>query len=580
MKRRTFLGLTGAGATSAWLGGVTGARAAGAGESAPDLQFDMDDLAARNQNRSTVIAQNGMVCTSHPLACNAGLDILKAGGNAIDAAVGVNAVLSLVAPLYNGLGGDLFAIVWNAKDQQLHGLNASGRSPKAWTLEAAQEMGLDSIPGNSELAWSVPGCVKGWADLLDRFGSKSFAEVLEPAIYYAKEGFPVSPRIGEDWSFNPDNHPSLAATFMIDGREPTIGEVMTNPDLAHTLEQIARDGAPAFYEGSIAEAIVERARDGGSKMTMEDLRDHYNTWDDPVSATYKGYDVWQLPPNGQGIAALQILNMLEHFDLGAMEPNSPEHLHLIVEAVKVAYEDRAKYYADPEFADVPVDWLISKEYGAERAALIDPGQAAKEYGPGIPEDESDTVLLTTADKDGNMVSLIQSIFGRWGSRIVPEGTGFAMQNRGFSFALDPDHRNRLEGGKRPFHTIIPAFVTQAGRPVFAFGVMGGGFQPQGHVQILVNMLEYGMSPQQASDQPRIKHRGSSSPTGHVMTDGGIVDFERGIPDSTKVALAEKGHVLRPGVRTHGGFQGIWMEPEPRRYFGGSDSRKDGAAVGY
>ncbi len=575
MKRRTFLGLTGA-AAAAW----ASPRIGGAAEREEDgMRIDRKAMGQRNRNRSTVVCTHGMVCASQPLATQVGIDILKAGGNAVDAAVAVNAVLGLVEPMNCGPGGDLFAIVWLEEEGRLHGLNASGRSPYDWTLDAAKARGLgDQIPGFSAWAWNVPGCVSGWAALLERFGTKGFADVLSPAIAYAREGFPVSPIAAGDWGIDPAEYPSLGETYVPDGRPPRFGDIFRNPDYAASLEAVAQGGAAAFYEGDIAERIVKDAQAREMPMTMRDFKDHTVTWVDPVSTNYRGYDVWELPPNGQGIAALQILNMLENFDIGALEPNSPEHLHLFIEAKKLAFEDRAVYYADPEMADVPVDWLISKEYGKERAALIDPEKAAPRALPG--ERASDTVYLTVADDRGNMISLIQSIYAGWGSHIVPGRVGFAMQNRGSSFALDPHHRNRLEGHKRPFHTIIPAFVTRDGRPVFSFGVMGGDFQPQGHTQVLMNLIDFGMSAQQAGDQPRVQHSGSSTPTGRKMEAAGKVHFEHGIPDAVKLALAERGHDLQAGVGVFGGYQGIWREEEPRRYFGGSDPRKDGCAIGY
>ncbi|MBI5095178.1 MAG: gamma-glutamyltransferase [Candidatus Hydrogenedentes bacterium] len=543
------------------------------------MRIDTKSVANRNQNRSTVTCQNGIVCTSQPLATLAGIDQLKAGGNAIDAAVCANAVLSLVEPMNCGPGGDLFAILWIEKVQKLYGLNASGRAPYDWNLEAAQKLDLKSIPSNSPLAWNVPGCVSGWAALLERFGSRKFAQVLDPAIAYARDGFPVSEIIANDWPFDAAKYPSLAETFLPGGQAPRFGDIFRNSDLAASFEAIAKDGADAYYKGNIAQQIVKEAQVQGAKMALRDLADHTVKWVDPVSANYRGYDVWEIPPNGQGIAALQILNMLEQFDIAALAPNSAEHLHLFIEAKKLAYEDRANYYADPEFAEVPIAWLISKEYGKERAKLIDPKRANQNVVMGQPH-KSDTIYLTAADRFGNMISLIQSNYGGWGSKIVPGHVGFCIQNRGESFSLDPAHRNKLEGHKRPFHTIIPAFVTKAGKPVFSYGVMGGDFQPQGHSQVLMNLVDFNMAPQQAGDQPRVEHGGSSTPRGGKIKSGGYVAFEDRIPDTVKLALAAMGHEIRPGIDAFGGYQGIWREENPRRYFGGSDPRKDGCAIGY
>jgi len=556
------------------------ARSAGSPATEGSPSLDPDKLRARNQNRSTVGAPHGMVATSQPLATMAGLDVLKAGGTAVDAAVAANAMLSLVEPMSCGPGGDLFAIVWSEEDRKLFGLNASGRSPYDWSLEAARALGMKEIPAHSPLSWSVPGCVSGWGALLERFGKLGLARVLEAPIAYAREGFPVSPIIARSWGINPEKDPGLAATFLPGGKPIRFGSVFTNPDLARFFDAIARGGAEAFYQGEIAERIVRFSKASGGRFSMRDFHDHRADWVEPVTSSYRGYDVWELPPNGQGIAALQILNVLENFDVGSLEPNSAEHLHLFVEAKKLAFEDRAVYYADMDFADVPLQELISKEYAKKRAARIDPSRAAREVPAGRLRGSSDTVYLTAADRHGNMISLIQSIYYGWGSRYVPDGLGFALQNRGQLFSLNPDHLNQLEPHKRPFHTIIPAFVTQAGRPVFSFGVMGGDFQPQGHAQVLLNLLDFGMSVQQAGEQPRAAHFESSTPTGRRMQAGGSVGLERGIPDAVRDQLAQRGHKLRPGHGAWGGYQGIWREDDPLRYFGGSDPRKDGCAMGY
>ena len=567
MDRRAFLQTMGAGA--AWM--VSGMSSG---------QAPIAPFSSRNSNRSTVACQNGIVCASQPLAAMAGLDILKAGGNAIDAAICANAMLGVTEPMSNGIGGDLFAILWHEKDQKLYGLNASGRSPYDWTLRAANRLGLESIPRDSVYCWTVPGCVGGWGALSDRFGSMPLSKTLEASIHYASEGFPVSPIIASQWRFNVKEHETLAAVYAPDGAIPKYGEIFKNPMLAADLRYIAENGWKGFYEGDIADKIVAHAQANGGKHQKKDFEDHTFEWVEPVSSNYRGYDVWEIPPNGQGIAALQMLNMLEHFDIGDMTPNSAEHLHLLIEAKKLAFEDRAVYYADPEFADVPVEWLISKDYAAERVKLIDPMRASTEVGHGDPKLDSDTIYLAAADSEGNMISFIQSVYSGFGSRIVPDGLGFAIQNRGQSFALDKNHRNKLEGHKRPFHTIIPAFMTKDGKPVWAFGVMGGDFQPQGHSQVVMNVVDFGMSAQQATDQPRVAHGGSSEPTGDKMENGGIVGFEHGIDDGVKLDLAELGHRVSDRIGAHGGYQSVWREEEPRRYFGGSDPRKDGCAIGY
>jgi gamma-glutamyltranspeptidase/glutathione hydrolase len=552
---------------------------AGIGYGASPTPFELRTIGRRNQNRSEALGRKGMVCTSQTLATNAGLDVLKAGGNAIDAAICANAVLSVVEPMSCGPGGDLFAIVWIERDKKLYGLNASGRSAHAFTLEEAQKRGLTSIPSNSPLAWNVPGCVSGWQALLERFGSKPFADLAAPAIGYATEGFAVSPVIARDWSYLQPSTPTLAETFYNSGRAPKFGEIFTNLYIAKFFESLASEGLRSFYEGTPAEKIVAFSQAEGGLLAKRDFTEHTVDWVDPVSVNYRGHDVWEIPPNGQGIAALQMLNMLENFDLGALTSGSAEHLHLLVEAKKLAYEDRAVYYADRDRADVPLEQLLSKDYAKERAARIDPSKAAMDVGPGALDGSKDTIYLTTSDGEGNMVSFIQSIFAGWGSNIAPGQLGFCIQNRGESFSLDPNHRNRLEGNKRPFHTIIPGFVTKDAQPLFSFGVMGGGFQPQGHVQVLVNMIDFGMSPQQAGDQPRIEHSGSSEPTGEKSTGGGSVRCEEGIPEESKAKLAELGHTVKSGG-AFGGYQSILRMNQPLRYAGASDPRKDGCAMGY
>lgn len=571
MDRRNFLQVAG-------ISSLAAAHARAGENSSPRL--DQDRLRARNGDRSTVVCQNGIVCASQPLAANAGVDILQAGGNCVDAAICANAMLGLTEPASNGIGGDLFAIIWIEQDQKLYGLNASGRAPYDWNLEAASKLGLESIARKSPLSWSIPGCVSGWGELNRRFGARSLAECLAAAIEYAKDGFPLSPIIAGSFGFDPKEWPTLAPVFQPNGKRLRYGDVFRNPLLAKSYEAIAKSGPGAFYEGEIAEQIVAKSKALGGKMSLKDLRDHRATWVEPVNSSYRGWDVWEIPPNGQGIAALQILNLLENFEIGELAPNSAEHLHLFAEAKKLAFEDRAQYYADPEFADVPIEWLISKDYAKQRVKLIDPKRARQQVAFGDPKLDSDTIYLTAADASGNMISLIQSNYYGFGSGICPDGVGFPIQNRGEAFSLDPQHRNRLEPHKRPFHTIIPAFMTLRGRPVMSFGVMGGDFQPQGHAQVVMNMIDFGMSPQQAGDQPRLAHSGSSSPWGAKSSDGGSLSFERGIGDDVKLALAELGHTVKPGVGAHGGYQAIWRLDNPRRYFGGSDARKDGMAVGF
>jgi len=576
MTRRQFLQASAAG-TAAAVAGSSISGAADAGKTAPFI--DMTSVGGRNQNRSTVVCQNGMVCASQPLAAMAGIDILKAGGNCIDAAICVDAMLGLTEAAMCGIGGDLFAILWVEKEQKLYGINASGRSPYNWSLKDALDMGLDSIPRQSPLSWSVPGCVSGWGLLNERFGKLPLSDCLADAIRYAHDGFPLSPIISTYFRLT-GSDPSMAKVYHPGGDVPQYGDIFKNPMLAKSYEEIAKDGPAAFYEGRIAEQIVAKSNEMGGRMSMKDLKDHEANWVDPVSSNYRGWDVWEIPPNGQGIAALQILNMLETFDIGGLEPNSAEHLHLLIEAKKLAYEDRAVYYADPEFADVPTEALISKGYAEERAKKIKRKKARRKVKYGDPKLDSDTIYMTAADGEGNMISLIQSVYNAFGSQICPDDVGFHMQNRGQSYSLDENHRNKLEPHKRPFHTIIPAFLTRDGKPVMSFGVMGGAFQPQGHAQVIMNMIDFGMSPQQAGDQPRVEHNGSAEPTGGKLKDGGTVKFERGIPDEVRDQLKKMGHNISDGNGNFGGYQAIWRMDDPLRYFGGSDPRKDGAAMGY
>lgn len=530
--------------------------------------------------RSEIFAQNGIAATSQPLATQAALDILKAGGNAIDAAIAANAVLGLVEPMSCGIGGDLFAIVWNAKDKKLYGLNASGRSPKNLKLETFKEMELDEIPIRGVLPVSVPGCVDGWFELHGKFGKLNMQDILKPAIDYANNGFPVSEVIANLWKSAEGlkKYPGIEATYLINDRAPAKGDIFKNPDLAKCYELIAENGRNEFYKGSIAKSIDNFMKGNEGYLAYEDLASHYSEWVEPVSTNYRGFDVWELPPNGQGIAALQMLNILEQYDIKSLGFGTEEYLHLLIEAKKLAYEDRAKYYADPAYNDIPVEKLISKEYAKERIQLIDRDRAAKRYSAG-KLDQGDTIYLTVADKDGNMVSLIQSVFWGFGSAVVPDGLGFALQNRGHLFTFEEGHNNVYEPGKRPFHTIIPAFVTKDDKPYLSFGVMGGAMQPQGHVQVLINMIDFGMNLQEAGDAPRIRHTGSSQPTGSVMTDGGIVYIESDFSAECIRNLSKMGHTLQYEVGVFGGYQAIKLN-ENGVYSGASESRKDGQAAGY
>lgn len=542
--------------------------------------------------RSEVIARRGMAATSQPLATQIAIDTLKSGGSAVDAAIAANAALGLMEPTGCGVGGDLFAIVWDADARRLHGLNASGRAPAGATPALFASRGLREIPALGPLSVSVPGCVDGWFALHARFGKLPMAEVLAPTIGCAREGFPVSEVIAAHWAQgfeNRRNAPGFTDTFLVDGRPPQVGEIWRNPALADSLETIAHEGRDAFYAGEIAGKIDAFCHAVDCPLRAEDLAAHTSEWVEPVSTNYRAYDVWELPPNGQGIAALQMLNLLEGFDLGALKHNSAAYLHLLIEAKKLAFEDRARFYADPAFVDADVARLISKGYAEERRALIQRDRAAATYPPGAIDwafvdrklGSGDTVYLTIADAAGNMVSLIQSNYMGFGSGLCPPGLGFGLQNRGCLFALDPAHPNVLAPGKRPFHTIIPAFVTCGGAPWLSFGVMGGDMQPQAHVQVLCNVIDFGMNLQEAGDAARWHHAGSSNPRGGAaMSDGGSVALESGITEEVRRKLAARGHVLenRPGV--FGGYQAIGCDAGGAVYYGASESRKDGHAAGF
>jgi len=535
--------------------------------------------------RSEVIAPHAMAATSHPLATQIALETMKKGGNAIDAAIAANAALGLMEPTGNGIGGDLFAIVWDAKSGELHGLNASGRSPRSLTLEWFQEQGLESIPPYGPLPVSVPGTVDGWFELHGRFGSLPMSEILKPAVEYARNGHPVHETIQHYWEISVERlskYPGFTEQMTIDGRAPEVGELWKNPNLANTLERIGREGRDVFYTGDIARVIGAYMQENGGFLSYEDMASHRSEWVEPVAVNYRGYDVWELPPNGQGIAALQILNILEQHDVASMGFGSADHVHLFLEAKKLAFEDRARFYADPEWMDVSVDRLLSSSYARERNALIDMQEAADSYPHGDPAvlREGDTIYLTTADAKGNMVSLIQSNYRGMGSGMTPPGLGFVLQDRGELFTLEAGHPNAYAPGKRPFHTIIPAFITKDGKPWISFGLMGGGMQPQGHAQIVMNLVDFGMGLQEAGDAPRIHHSGSSEPTGDVMEDGGIVNLETGFDYEVVRELMARGHRIQYARGPFGGYQAIMKHPQHGTWFGASESRKDGQAAGF
>ncbi len=554
---------------------------------------------SRFASRSEVIARHGMACTSQPLATQIALDILKKGGSAVDAAIAANAALGLMEPTGSGIGGDLFAIVWDAKTKKLHGLNASGRSPYGLTLQHFKDRGLSTIPPHGPLPVTVPGCVDGWFELHQRFGKLPMNDILAPAIAYAREGFPVSELIAHYWVRGGralQRFPNFAATFLPEGTAPKKGDLFRNPDLARTYETIARGGRDAFYRGELAAVMSAFCERNECFLRLKDFADHNSTWVDPVSTNYRGYDIWELPPNGQGIAVLQMLNLLEPYDLTSMGHNSAEYLHRLVEAKKLAFEDRARFYADPDFVKAPTTALISKAYAEQRRKLLNPRRASTKLDPGDPKlGQSDTIYLTVADEQRNMVSLIQSNYRGFGSGLVPDGLGFVFQDRGELFSLDESHPNVYAPHKRPFHTIIPGFVTKDGRPWLSFGVMGGDMQPQGHVQVLCNLIDFGMTLQEAGDAARFHHQGSTEPTADLvvsnaqggpqagsvrMTEGGWLTLESGVSPDVLRDLARKGHDVRIETDGFGGYQAILYDADRGVFLGASDFRKDGQAAGY
>ena len=536
-------------------------------------------------SRSEVIAQHGMAATSQPLATQVALDILKRGGNAVDAAIAANAALGLMEPTGSGIGGDLFAIVWIEKEKKLYGLNASGRSPKSLSYDHLKKLvgDRDNIPALGPLPVSVPGCVDGWFELHGKFGSLPMSDVLQPAISYARQGYPVSELIAYYWNRSRSlrRFPGFAETFLPGGNAPKKGEIFKNPMLANTLEKIANGGREVFYQGEIAKTIDAYMKKNGGFLSYEDLASHRSDWVQPMSVDYRGYELWELPPNGQGIAALQILSILKGYDLRKAGFGSFEHIHYFTEAKKLAFEDRAKFYADPEFSNPPVSELISDTYGEQRRKLIRSHSAGRSFPPGNPNLESgDTIYLSVADQHRNMVSLIQSNYRGMGSGMCPDGLGFCLQDRGELFDLKLGRANTYAPGKRPFHTIIPAFVTRDGQPFLSFGVMGGATQPQGHAQIIMNLADFDMNIQEAGDAPRILHSGSSQPTGERMVDGGRLSLETGYDYQVIRQLMKAGHKVGFNVGSYGGYQGIMYDAENDVYYGASESRKDGQASGY
>ncbi len=521
------------------------------------------------KTRSAVRAMNGIVATSQPLASAAGLRILQQGGNAIDAAVAAAAVLCVVEPMMVSPGGDMFAIVWDSKRKELKAINGSGRAPLAASIDELKRRGIDKMPSNGIHTVTVPGAVDGWAKLLERYGTMKLAQVLQPAIEYAERGFPVTDVIAADWqaglSFK--DNPDFAATFLPQGKSPAPGEIFVNKNLAATLKKIAAEGPDVFYRGEIAAKIVKFAHEEGGLHTRRDFANQTSNWVDPISVNYRGYTVYEMPPNTQGMVALEMLNILEGFDLNKLGHNSAEYLHLLVEAKKQAFIDRARHIADPAFYQSPIGKLLSKDYAAEMRKRIDAGRVSDSPAT-EPRGGDDTVYLTVVDKDRNVVSYIQSIFSAFGSGLVAGDTGIVLHNRGAGFSFNPQSPNRLEGGKRPFHTIIPAMVLKDGKPWLSFGVMGGDMQAQGHVQVLLNIIDFGMDVQRAGEQPRFRH-----------FDNGLA-LESAIDADTRKALEAKGHRLTISPGGFGGYQAIMIDPKTGALFGGSDPRKDGCATGW
>ncbi|HXS28773.1 MAG TPA: gamma-glutamyltransferase family protein [Steroidobacteraceae bacterium] len=616
--RRTFLASTTAGTTVA--NGALGAAATAAGALLGEAALGKAAMAASAgpprpdigrgdrysgvpwATRSPVLAQHGMAATEQPLASLIAVETLKQGGSAVDAAIAANAAIGLMQPVLNGIGGDLFAIVWDPHSRRLYGYNGSGRAAMGRDLAkmkaevdaayAKAEMPVRAhIPPVGSLPITVPGAVDAWFALHGRFGKLPMTKVLEPAISYARGGFPVTELIAQYWHANMaaferekaliEELENARATYLIDGHTPAEGEVFRNPHLADTLEKIGRGGRDVFYKGEVAHRIDAYFKRIGGDLRYGDFAAHHGEWVTPLAVRYRGFEVHELPPNGQGGAVLQMLQMLKGFDLKRMGAGSADALTVMIEAKRLAYEDLAKFYADPAFVDVPMKGLLSEGYAAERRRLIDPHRANPEIGPGDPRlFEGDTIYLTTADRDGMMVSLIQSNYRGMGSGLVPDGLGFMFQDRGELFSLDPSAANVYAPGKRPFHTIIPGFVTKDREPFLSFGVMGGDMQPQGHVQVLTDIIDFGMNVQTAGDAARWRHYGNAEPTGERSVGIGTVEMESGFDPAVKQELARRGYTIAPGTGAFGGYQAIRWDPKQRVYWGASEMRKDGEALGY
>ena len=527
----------------------------------------------RGTHRSMIVSQNGMVASSQPLAVQAGIDILKKGGNAIDAAIAVASTLNVVEPMSTGIGGDAFALIYSKKDDKLHALNASGWSPKNLTMDYFKEKGLEKIPNTGILSVSVPGAVSGFAKALESFGTMSFKEVLQPAIHYAENGFPVSELVGFSWYRAIEKlsqHPATVKNYLIDGRAPRVGEVFYSKDIAKTFKAIAKGGAEEFYNGSIAKKIVDFTTKNDGFFTLEDFAEYEAEWVDPIKSKYKEFEIHQCPPNGQGIATLLGLNIIKGYEIESMIHNSSQYLHLLIEAKKLAWADLRAFASDPSFNKLPINELLSDDYSKKQQKRIDLNKAADNISPGLDWSSGDTIYLSVVDKDRNVVSFINSLYNGFGSGLVAEGTGVCLQNRGSLFELDKNHLNAYAPRKRPFHTIIPAMATKDGLPILNFGCMGGDMQPQGQMQMFLNMVEFGMNVQQAIEAPRYRHY-----------DDNKIALEEGIGIKTKAELIMKGHQIRDHTgEFFGGAQAIAIDYENDVLFGGSDPRRDGCAIGW
>ena len=541
-------------------------------------QMSGDWFTGVQAGRSAARASHAMVASSQPLASQTGLDVLKRGGNAVDAAIAMAAVLNVTEPNMTGIGGDAFVMIYSSKTKKIEALNASGRAPRKLTREVLTSKGMTQMPLSGMETITVPGAFDGWVTVLEKHGTMKLPELLAPAIALAETGFPLMEKTVADWV--PEvgklkKNEAAASTYLVNGEAPKPGTVFVQKNLARTLRTLAKGGRDAFYRGEIAKAIVDYVQKNGGYLTMEDLAEHKSTWVEPISTTYRGHTLYEFPPNNQGLTALLLLNILEPIDLKSMQNDPVRYYHTLIEATKIAFADRNRYIADPAFSKVPVPELLSKEYAARRRALINPDKAIDPPAYGDIKMGSDTTYFTVVDKDRNAVSFINSLFNSFGSGIVAGDTGIMLHNRGSGFVLEADHPNRLEPGKRPFHTLIPAMVFKDGKLLMSYGVMGGDIQAQGHVQVLLNLIDRGLNLQQAIDAPRIRYM-----------NGRNVMMEDGLTAPVIAELIKRGHerALPPAGIMHralmGGGQAIMIDPESGALVGASDIRKDGLAIGY